>query len=139
MVFNRLLVTDIIPGAVLGDVVHDQWIEVGVDGESLLLFDQDAICPRRFIGYRAGLKIGLMPLSIRKVNCGEKVDDGSYICKVIERTWVDGVWGYLFDLEGVKVHLCWDEKIEVGSLYQVEGRLDLLDVEGDGKSGWRKE
>ena len=136
--FNWLLVTDVIPGAVMGDVVHDQWVDVRVDGGRLIVFDQDAICPRRFIGHRARLIIGLMPLRINKVRRDWKVaDEGSYIGKVIERARVGGVWEYLFDLEGVKVHVSWDEKLEMDSLYKVEGRLDLLDIEGGEKTGWR--
>jgi hypothetical protein len=138
MVYNHLLVTDIITGAVMDDVVHDQWVEVRFGEGSLIIFDQDAICPRQFVGFRAGLKIGLIPLRISKVcNEGTVADDGSYVCKVIERSRVDGVWKYLFDL-GVKVHLSWDEKLEMGSYYRVEGRLDLLDIEGEDRSGWRK-
>lgn len=139
MVYNQVEIYEMVPGAVLGDVVHDQWIVAEVHGKRVFIFDQEAVCPRSLIGEKARVKIGVTPVEIEECALCEAgfLGRGNFAATVIKVLEKDEGFEYILDVKGLKLHLSLSQRYVTGSRLKIEGRLDLIDIDADNKTGWR--
>jgi hypothetical protein len=139
MVYNEILVSRVISGAVMDDVIHDQWLEVEKDKTRFTVFDPDALFPENLAGSMLGVKLGLTPISLNRVPCPDEgfLGKNEFVCSVIDERVEGDLLVYLIVVRDLKIHLTWNKRLEVGSCYHVKGRLDLIDIRGLNNSGWR--
>jgi hypothetical protein len=139
MSYNRVKIISIKSGAELGEVVHDQWLELEFEGERLILFDQDAVLPPDCTGKEVGVKISVMPVKVEKSECNKNgfVDKRSFVGKIIEKERGDDSTNYVLDIDGLKVNLSWPDEFDLMSCVKIEGRLDVEKIEGVKDTGWK--
>ncbi|MBD3205092.1 hypothetical protein GF319_01960 [Candidatus Bathyarchaeota archaeon] len=139
MPYNCILVSRLIPGALVDGGLHDQWIEAVIKGREFMIFDQDVICSEKMLGETIDAQVSLMPVKIEKVLVGDigEQDSGTYICRIIERKMEGNMYEYLLKISDLMVHMTEDTLLEVGSDYRIRGRLDLISIKGLASLGWR--
>jgi len=126
--------------AEMGDVVHDQWIRIQVDNSEFYIFDENAICPKEYEGTIKQIKIGIMPIRVKKTTKGETgfLNNRNFICRVVKQEKLEELSSYVVDVSGVLMHLELYDEYSEGTYLEIEGRLDLIEIAGvSTRTGWK--
>ncbi len=134
--YAEVKIEAVTPGAELKGVIHDQWVTIRSGRTRLELFDQDCICPESLVGTTRRVKIGLLPTRIVPSRVeATSVRGNTFVAHVMPRNGGDEA--SLIDVLGIPMRLMTDREQEPGSILEIRGRLDLLDIEGVESEGWR--
>jgi hypothetical protein len=138
-VYNQIKILDLIPGAELDGVVHDQWIVTEIDGAKVYLFDQDALCSINLVGKTVGMVIDVMPIEVQEHPCEYIgfMDERRFVGKIIECIKTTDGFNSLIDINGFQVNLSWSYCYSSSSCVKVRDRMDLVEIESDKQTGWK--
>ena len=130
---------ELIPGAEMDGVVHDQWIVTEIGGVRVFIFDQDALCPRCLIGETVGVKVSVMPIEVREHPCDVVgfIDKRSFIGAISEASKTSDGYNYLINVNGFQIDLTWSKQFRNGSCLKIRGRIDIVEVENVTNTGWK--
>lgn len=127
--FNVVRVVRVEPGAMLDGSVFDQWIYIEFGGSTIPVFDPEMIAPDYASGELHEVRLGLMATRVDYTNSSASGLAGNrYYGKVVLVRERDGIFSYLLDINGLKVHLFDDSRYSLGDYLVVQGRLDLEDI-----------
>ena len=133
--YTEVKIEAVAPGAELEGIVYDQWVTVSRGSARLELFDMDCICPESLVGTTQRVKIGLMPTRIRPAQkVATNATGNTFIAKVVPNI---GDEAKLVEVFGVTMQLLTDREQKPGSVLEIRGRLDLLEIRGVDHEGWR--
>lgn len=137
MVFNVVRVVRVEPGAMLDDVVYDQWLYIEFGGSTASVFDPDMIAPEYASGELHEVKLSLMATRVEpSTSRSSGVSGNRYYGRVVSVLERDGFFDHLLDINGLKVHLLEPENHSVGEYLAVQGRLDLDDIQLPNPNAW---
>ena len=132
--YTEVTIEAVTPGAELESIVYDQWVTVSRGSARLELFDMDCICPESFVGTKQRVKIGLMPTRIvPSQRDATSVTGNSFIAKVVPNL---GDEANLIEVFGITMQLLTDREQKPGSVLEIRGRLDLMDIDSGESEGW---
>lgn len=127
--FNVVRVVRVEPGAMLDGSVFDQWIYIEFGGSTIPVFDPEMIAPDYASGELHEVRLGLMATRVDYTNSSASGLAGNrYYGRVVLVRERDGIFSYLLDINGLKVHLFDDSRYSLGDYLVVQGRLDLEDI-----------
>ena len=137
MVFNVVRVVRVEPGAELGDTVFDQWVHIEFGGSTVSVFDPDMIAPEYASGELHEVKLGLMATSVEpSTSRASGVNGNRYYGRVVSVIEREGLFEFLLDISGLRIHLLEHEKYPLYEYLSVQGRLDLIDIKLPEPNGW---
>jgi hypothetical protein len=133
--YTEVTIEAVAPGAELEGIVYDQWVTISRRNVRLGLFDMSCICPESLVGTKQRVKIGLMPTRIAPSQKeATSITGNTFIAKVVPNI---GDEEKLVEVFGVTMQLLTDREQEPGSVLEIRGRLDLLEIRGVDHEGWR--
>ncbi len=137
MVFNVVRVVRVEPGAMLDEVVYDQWIYIEFGGSTTPVFDPNMIAPEYASGELHEVKLSLMAIHVApSTSSSSGVSGNRYYGRVVSVLERGGLFDHLLNINGLKVHLLEQENHCVGEYLAVQGRLDLDDIQLPNPSAW---
>jgi hypothetical protein len=138
MVFNVVRVVRVEPGAMLDETVYDQWLHIEFGGGTVSVFDSELIAPEYASGEVHEVKLGIMATRVSVSNStGMGISGNNYYGRVVSARPHDGLFEYIFDVNGLRIHLMDHVQHEVGEYLAVRGRLDLMDIKHPRPDSWQ--
>jgi len=139
VVRNKIQILELLPGAEMDGMVHDQWIVTKIDGARVLIFDQDAVCSNNSEGETVWVKVSVMPIKVQEHPCDVVgfLDKRSFVGTINEMSETCDGFNYLINVNGFQVDLSWSTQFRTGLCLKVTGRIDLVDIENETNTGWR--
>jgi hypothetical protein len=136
---NKIQILELLSGAEMDGVVHDQWIVTEIDGARVFIFDQDAVCSYHLVGETVWVEVSVMPIEVQEHPCDAVgfLDMRSFVGTINEISETCDGYNYLINVNGFQVDLSWGIQFHTGSCLKVIGRIDLVKVENETHTGWR--
>ena len=133
--YTEVTIEAVTPGAELEGIVYDQWVTVSRGNVRLEVFDMDCICPESLVGTTQRVKNGLMPTRIKSSQkYATNATGNTFIAKIVPSI---GDEAKLIEVFGITMQLLTDREQKPGSVLEIRGRLDLLEIRGVDHEGWR--
>jgi len=137
MVFNVVRVVRVEPGAMLDDVVYDQWLYIEFGGSTAPVFDPNMIAPEYASGELHEVRLSLMATHVApSAGSSSGVSGNRYYGRVVSVIDRGGLFDHLLDINGLRVHLMEYQTHPIGEYLAVQGRLDLDDIKLPNSDAW---
>lgn len=137
MVFNVVRVVRVEPGAMLDDVVYDQWLYIEFGGSTAPVFDPDMIAPEYASGELHEVKLSLMATRVEpSTSRSSGVSGNRYYGRVVSVLERGGWFDHVLNINGLRVHLLEQRNYPVDEYLAVQGRLDLIDIKLPEPNAW---